>query len=184
MFFHVADIRGDHDRVERRYAPSAFDVPTQPYRVIDLVLLDFDMTKDDRRVHLVGRLRTALELACGRCVEPFRLPVDVAFDLDYRPRTENTGEGERELEEDDLNTAYYDGDVIDLRQLMTEQFHLALPMKPLCRENCLGLCARCGANLNAEICSCASGRTDSRWATLQSWAGRRDDAPAEPKDSE
>ena len=53
---------------------------------------------------------------------------------------ENTGEGEREIEEDDLTTAFYENDEIDLGQLMREQFYLALPMKPLCRDDCQGLC--------------------------------------------
>ena len=61
-----------------------------------------------------------------------------SFDLRYQPHAQNTGEGEREVEEDDLTTAFYENDEIDLGQLMREQFYLALPMKPLCREDCRG----------------------------------------------
>ena len=50
----------------------------------------------------------------------------------------NTGEGEREVEEDDLTTAFYENDEIDLGQLMREQFYLSLPMKPLCRRRLQG----------------------------------------------
>ena len=70
------------------------------------------------------------------------------FDLRYQPHAENTGEGEREIEEDDLTTAFYENDEIDLGQLMHEQFYLALPMKPLCSDDCHGLCPICGTNLN------------------------------------
>ncbi len=86
-----------------------------------------------------GAVKTTLELPCSRCLEPFTLPVDASFDLRYQPHTENTGEGEREIEEDDLTTAFYENDEIDLGQLMREQFYLALPMKPLCRDDCQGL---------------------------------------------
>ena len=79
-----------------------------------------------------------------------QLPVDATFDLRYQPRTTDTGEGEREIEEDDLTTAFYDDDNIDLGELMREQFYLALPMKPLCRDDCHGLCAQCGTNLNRD----------------------------------
>ena len=92
--------------------------------------------------------RRTLELPCSRCLEPFTWPVDAAFDLRYQPRTTNTGEGEREVEEDDLTTAFYENDEIDLGQLMREQFYLSLPMKPLCRDDCKGLCPQCGTNLN------------------------------------
>ena len=61
-----------------------------------------------------------------------------AFDLRYQPHAVNTGEGEREIEEDDLTTAFYENDEIDLGQLMREQFYLALPMKPLCRRRLPG----------------------------------------------
>ena len=57
--------------------------------------------------------------------------------------------------------------VIDLREMITEQIHLSLPVKPLCEENCRGLCSRCGVDLNKETCSCADGETDPRWEALK-----------------
>ena len=83
------------------------------------------------------------------------MPVDAPFDLLYLPHAENAGEGEVEVEDDDLTTAFYRDDEIDLGQLMREQFYLALPMKPLCREACQGLCPQCGTNLNSGTCDCA-----------------------------
>ena len=75
--------------------------------------------------------------------------------------TQNAGEGEVEVEDDDLTTAFYSDEQIDLGQLVLEQFYLAVPMKPLCRESCRGLCPECGTNLNTGTCSCTreSGRT-------------------------
>ena len=89
---------------------------------------------------LVGRTQTTIELLCSRCLEPMKAAVDAPFDLRYQPHAENTGEGEREIEEDDLTTAFYEHDEIDLGHLMGEQFYLSLPMKPLCRQDCRGLC--------------------------------------------
>jgi uncharacterized protein len=68
------------------------------------------------------------------------------------PHTANTGEGEREVEEDDLTTAFYRDGALDVIDLLREQFQLALPMKPLCAESCRGLCPHCGANLNRTEC--------------------------------
>ena len=53
-------------------------------------------------------------MPCSRCLEPFTLPVATDFDLRYLPRVDNTGDGEQEVEEDDLSTAFYDNDQIDL----------------------------------------------------------------------
>ena len=91
---------------------------------------------------LVGDVQTTLELPCSRCLEPFTWPVDATFDLRYQPHAANTGEGEREIEEDDLTTAFYENDEIDLGQLMREQFYLSLPMKPLCRRRLPGAVRR------------------------------------------
>ena len=66
------------------------------------------------------------------------------------------------MEDDDLTTAFYGNDEIDLGQLVLEQFYLALPMKPLCRESCRGLCPECGTNLNTATCSCVREWTDPR----------------------
>jgi len=181
MIFKVTRVRGDHDRFEEWYPASAFAGDVQSYRVAEPAWLAFDITKDDRRFHLVGELRTTLELTCGRCLEPFRLPIETAFDLRYWPKTENTGDGEIEIEEDDLTTAYYSADIIDLGQLMAEQFHLALPMKPLCGEACRGLCPRCGTNLNTASCSCRTAWEDLRLAGLKSWVKGHEASPQTDK---
>ena len=122
------------------------------FRVAAPATLAFDIDKDKDTFRLAGSVRTLLELPCSRCLESFTLPVDAPFDLRYHPHTENAGEDEREIEEDDLTTAFYENDQIDLDHLMREQFYLALPMKPLCRESCQGLCVVCGTNLNRETC--------------------------------
>jgi uncharacterized protein len=136
------------------------------------VTLRFEIFKDGERFRLAGRVSTTLELPCSRCVEPFATPVDAAFDLRYHPQTENTGEGEREIAEDDLTTAFYQHDEIDLGQLMREQFYLSLPMKPLCQDTCGGLCPVCGTNLNRGACGCLHAWEDPRLAALREMRDR------------
>ncbi len=93
------------------------------FRIVSPVALSFDIDgQETGRYQVAGRLTGELELTCSRCLEPFRLPVTTEFDLRYVPRVENVGDGEREVEEDDLSTAFYDGDEIDLAHLITEQF--------------------------------------------------------------
>jgi uncharacterized protein len=74
---------------------------------------------------------------------------------------------ERQIEEDDLSTAFYDNDEIDLGQLMREQFYLSIPMKPLCGDDCRGLCPICGTNLNRGACECKREWEDPRLAVLK-----------------
>ena len=159
-------IRTAHERFEQVYAPDQLPAE-EDFRVAAPVSLAFDIFKDKQQFRLVGRVETTLELPCSRCLEPFTLPVEQTFDLRYQPHAQNAGEGEREIEEDDLTTAFYEDDEIDLGQLMREQFYLSLPMKPLCAEDCRGLCPVCGTNLNRGTCDCKRSWDDPRLGALK-----------------
>lgn len=167
LALNLNKIRTPHERFEQTYEPGAFGTGDESFEIAEPVSLVFDIYKNKDQFRLVGSVRTTLELPCGRCLEPFRWPVDAAFDLRYQPHTANTGEGEREVEEDDLSTAFYQNGEIDLEQLMREQFYLSLPMKPLCDEECKGLCPVCGTNLNRGVCVCKREWDDPRLAALK-----------------
>jgi len=167
MRLDLGQIRTARERYEKVYPPEAFGPEQDGFRIVAPVSLAFDIDKDKQQFRLAGTVRTTLELTCSRCLEPFTLPVEAEFDLRYQPHTLNTGEGEREIEEDDLTTAFYSNDEIDLGHLMREQFYLALPMKPLCSEACHGLCPVCGTNLNRGACDCKTGWEDPRFAELK-----------------
>jgi len=166
LSLNLRKIRTAQERFDQTYSPEQFG-QEEDFRVVEPIALAFDIFKDKQQFRLAGRVRTTLELPCGRCLEPYLLPVDQAFDLRYQPHAQNTGEGEREIEEDDLTTAFYEDDAIDLGQLMREQFYLALPMKPLCAADCKGLCPVCGTNLNRGTCDCNRNWQDPRLAALK-----------------
>lgn len=167
MLLDLGKIRTAHERYEKVYPANAFKTTEHEYRIVEPVALAFDIFKDKDQFRLVGDVKTVLELPCSRCLEAFRWPVDSRFELRYHPHAQNTGEGEREIEEDDLTTAFYENEEIDLGQLMEEQFYLALPMKPLCAEGCKGLCPVCGKNLNRDACDCKRDWEDPRFAALR-----------------
>lgn len=172
MFLDLSRMRGTRDRVDRVYQPTAFDPEEGAYRVTEAVRLGFDVLREHSRFRLVGTVSTVLELGCSRCLESYRLPLSVTFDLVYLPQHANVGEGETEVGDEDLGTAYYRDETIDLGGLMREQFYLALPMKPLCGDTCRGLCPSCGANLNESTCGCQPRRGDPRLEVLRTLSGR------------
>lgn len=183
MLLDLSQFREPRTHVERTYAPDADGVVhgmTPPgerevFRVIEPVRLSFEILKDGTHHRLVGRAASRLSLDCGRCLEPYDFVLDAAFDLLYVPHAENAAaEEEVEVEEDDLGTAYYRDERIDLGQLLREQFYLAVPMKPLCRESCRGLCPQCGTNLNTGTCACTQTWTDSRLEGLRALRGKAD----------
>jgi DUF177 domain-containing protein len=155
----------------RTFQPADVQQEGDPYRIVAPVVLDFDIQKDKEKFRLVGTARTELELPCSRCLEPFRLPVDAQFDLRFLPASDMTQDDEREVEDEDLDTSYYRDDTIDLNELLREQFYLALPMKPLCRDDCRGLCPQCGTNWNTGTCTCRNEWEDPRLGALKGLVG-------------
>jgi uncharacterized protein len=151
----------------REFQPEEVAQEAEAYRIVAPVQVDMDIHKDKDRFRLEGTARTELELTCSRCLEPYRMPIDAAFDMRYLPAPEATADGEREVAEEDLDTSVYRDDQIDVNEVLREQFYLALPMKPLCREDCAGLCPQCGTNLNTGTCSCEAGSDDPRLAPLR-----------------
>lgn len=174
----------------KTFGPETLAAADDPFRITGPVELVMTIRKDDDLYHLVGQIRGAVELACSRCLEPFTFVIDPSFDLRYLPQHLNLGavagdtetDGRKaqdgdddeddapdggEVGGDDLNTAFYRDDQIDLVQLIREQIFLAMPMKPLHSDLCKGLCPSCGANLNETACTCTTEWIDPRLAPLQ-----------------
>ena len=171
MQLDLTRFRQPVSHVSQQFTPAEVDpAGEESYRVVAPVELEFDLHKDKSRFRVVGRAKAELELQCSRCLEPYRLPVDVPLDLRYEPVSEGE-DGEtsedRDISADDTDTSYYHDDMLDLNELLREQFYLALPMKPLCREGCLGLCPQCGADRNTTPCDCQPDWQDPRFAALK-----------------
>lgn len=108
-----------------------------------------------------ARLRCECELVCTRCLVPFRKVLEPELEEMFYPQRLKAANPEGE---DVAN--WFSGDVLDLSGPIRENLQLALPMKLLCREDCRGLCPRCGRNLNEGPCGCTEDRSDPRWARL------------------
>jgi uncharacterized protein len=167
LALNLQKIRTADEHVERVYPPEAIEAETDAYRIVQPVSLVFDVHKDKRTFRLSGRVRTRLELPCSRCLEPFDVDIDAPFDLRYEPQPGGADEGEHELGDADFDAAYYVDDQIDLGQLIQERIYLALDMKPLCSDDCKGLCSNCGTNLNRGTCSCDTHWEDPRLTALR-----------------
>ncbi|HZZ86060.1 MAG TPA: DUF177 domain-containing protein [Anaeromyxobacteraceae bacterium] len=131
-----------------------------------------------RRVVLKARTAPELSVPCGRCLQPVKLAVPFEFSMTLVPADEYQGQAGEESKDEEGRTAgsfepeavdeeTYAGKVIDLDPLVREQLLLALPGYPVCREDCKGLCPKCGTNLNERDCGCDRHVPDPRWAGLE-----------------
>lgn len=117
-------------------------------------------------VAVTGEYRATARLTCSRCLEPLVAEIDPEVDVHLIPPPSSRHE-EVELGPDDLELDFYQADTLDVAGLLRSETLLALPMKPLCRPDCRGLCPSCGANRNLTACGCAPPATDPRLAPLE-----------------
>lgn len=103
---------------------------------------------------LDGQVTAEGTVACARCLVPvpFRATGDVSWV--FEPASRQPGDEETELSAADLDVVYYQQPKVDLDPLVDEEIQLAIPMKPLCRPDCKGICPTCGADRNAGECGC------------------------------
>lgn len=120
-----------------------------------------------RTILVEANLKTVVVLSCSRCLEEMVQPVTIKFTEEYEPSIDiNTGLA-IETEDDDDRFRIDENHVLDLTEAVREYGLLALPMQPICRVDCKGLCPKCGQNRNSVECGCSSGITDGRLAKLQ-----------------
>lgn len=112
-----------------------------------------------------GHARAQVEDSCSRCTRAIEHDVDAEF-LVFCDRRGSDDESIARALEDAGEVFYHDGIKIDITDPVREAIILSLPMNPLCREDCRGLCAGCGADLNVEACRCAGRAPDPRWEAL------------------
>ncbi len=145
---------------------GAVDLDLENARIISAVSITGKTVKAAGAVVLTGRLAGTVEIDCDRCLEPVERPVDVELDLEFLPNRP-LAEASVELHADDLKRDEIEGSEISLVEIAKEQILLDLPQQFFCKEDCIGLCQKCGANLNEKDCDCEGDPIDPRWAALQ-----------------
>ncbi|MBI5234154.1 MAG: DUF177 domain-containing protein [Deltaproteobacteria bacterium] len=136
------------------------------FRLSGPVAAHLDITRKGVDVFITGDIQATLLLVCSRCLNDYehKLQEDIAL---FYTMEKETGK-ERELKTEDLETGFIEGGVIDMDMVLFEELSLEAPTKPLCSNDCKGLCPVCGADLNVEVCGCeAKEKVDPRFAKLK-----------------
>lgn len=139
------------DSVQTQHGQVSFNSPLR---------LTGSITNEDGKLKLTGSLEGEARIACGRCLDLFDLPVKAEMDEVYRSEY-------REGQDPCGEWVPFRGEVLDLTPEVVKAVLSALPMKLLCREDCRGLCQRCGTNLNREACRCSTDDVDPRMEVLR-----------------
>ena len=114
-----------------------------------------------------GHVDTRAQAECDRCLKPVELPVSADFALEYITGSAYESSETAELTESEMSVSVFDGDAIDVDEIVKEQILLAVPTRMLCREDCKGICPECGIDRNTGDCNCVTDDVDPRWAALK-----------------
>lgn len=126
-----------------------------PLKSCRLVLATLTLSTEGRTLYARGSFAAEGDAECDRCAEPFSIRLEREFTTVLVPRdAAPDGPMNLELTEDDLDVAFYDGIGIEVADIFWEQVAVALPLKLMCRDDCRGVCPKCGANRNTERCDC------------------------------
>ncbi|MEO5925915.1 MAG: DUF177 domain-containing protein [Bryobacteraceae bacterium] len=172
MFFHVRELGLKPGTFHVELAPGEVDYLDEKIRQKSPLKAEgkVDLVSDSlEEIRFKGHLTVDMEADCDRCLDPAPYAVDAEFELFYRPITDGYGEEVKleDLKQDEVEMGFYEGDGMELNDVLREFVLLSLPMQRLCSEGCNGICPVCGQNRNQQKCECVTAAVDDRWAVLK-----------------
>ena len=156
---------------------SELGLDPEEFDVVGNCHLSIQVRKVGTGFHVRGRARVTVAQACARCLQAIERTVEPEIQMVFEPAGAAHTRTEEQVRRLDLGITFFQGNGIDLGPEVRQAVSLALPLKPLCRDDCKGLCPGCGVNLNVEPCRCckepgprAAGSTLDD--LLKKWGGR------------
>jgi len=160
MVIDIDRLPKDGLTLNRSFEFPSLDLVEEDAVFLDPVKAEVTIRRVGGEVWMKGRVMTRLSFVCSRCLTSYEFPVDSRFDLVYLP--EGVHELKEELDEEDMDTLFFQGHEIDLGEVILEQLNLTFPPKPLCSSTCEGICAVCGKVRKSGECGCQVKDLDPR----------------------
>ncbi len=136
------------------------------YTVSSPVRTELTVNKTANDVMIAGSITAELQMQCSRCLKGLKQAEEIPVSVLYHP-AEEMGSEKHGLNDEEMDTGFYTGEELDLQELIREQILLSIQMKPLCSEDCKGICPKCGNDRNNSACNCAEKETDPRLEVLK-----------------
>ena len=127
---------------------------------------EITLTRTHRSILAQGTLTAEIKMICSRCLNPFNSKIRLNVQEEYFPTIDIVTGEKMSSPEEEGGFTIDEHHVLDLTEAIRQYIVMALPMKPLCKDDCAGLCATCGKDLNEGECGCREKGIDPRWAVL------------------
>jgi len=172
MRIELASLESGKGAFAHTYAPDELILADDRVSLLQTPVVSGKIRQQGGRVHVTGHLTARVKAECDRCLGLVELPIDSQFKLEYVTAEDYRAQQAVELTDEDLDLSVFDGDAIDIDELVTEEILLAVPDHVLCSGDCKGFCAVCGVNKNSAECGCEVTEIDPRWAGLKKLINR------------
>lgn len=167
MLVDLTTIKDASTAFEFLLEPTEIDLESETATVKNTTKVAANVKKGIAQTDVEGTISTDLEIECSRCLQPTEHRFEIPFSAVFVTPENYTEAKEAELKGEDLDVSIFEGDKIDLKELVREQILLAVPVQVFCREECRGLCQKCAGDRNLIDCNCEEKEVDPRWAALK-----------------
>ncbi len=147
--------------------PAETELDVEGFRLKSSVKAKGEIESHAGWFEVKGVIEAGAEIDCSRCLEPIDRSLSVPFNIRLLRSDDLAGVAENAIDKSELDSSVLDSDQVDLTDVVREQILLDLPEQVFCKEDCKGLCPKCGANLNLIECNCEEDEMDPRWAALK-----------------
>ena len=173
MRVELASLERQGGKFAHNYEPGELDLNEERVTLVVPPRVTGQVQLSDSKVTVRGEATAELQLECDRCLKSVTVPVSSSFEVEYVTPETYQADSAAELLDEDLFLSVFDGEVIDIDELVREQLLLALPAQILCQQDCKGLCPECGSDRNEADCKCEEAAIDPRWAGLKEIVNRK-----------
>ena len=173
MRIELATLEDAKGRFAHSYEEGELVLGEDRVRLVQPPTVSGEIRRENRCVRVTGRVVARVEVECDRCLKFIGLPVDSSFKIENVTQEDYQAQQAVELTEGDLDLTVFDGEVIDIDGLVTEEILLAVPDHILCKDDCKGICPECGQDRNSVECGCETAEVDPRWSGLNELVNRK-----------
>ena len=167
MRIQLENLEGGKGDFAHVYQPDELNPVDERIRLTEPATVNGKVRLSGNEVFVNGHIDAHAQVECDRCLQQIEMPVSADFALEYITGSDYESSEMAELTEDAMAVSVFDGNAIDVDEIVKEQVLLAVPTRVLCREDCRGICPECGIDKNTGECHCVTDDIDPRWAALK-----------------
>jgi uncharacterized protein len=173
MRIELASLEHGKGAFAHKYSSGEFVLEDDRVSIVEPPAVSGEIRQKGQRLRVAGTVSGRVQVECDRCLKPVEVAVNSHCDVEYVTAEDYQAQQALELTEADLNLSLFDGEGLEIDELVKEELLLAVPDHVICSEACRGICAVCGVDKNLSDCECETREVDPRWSGLKQLVNRK-----------